>query len=268
MIIILKENRQYETFTNFEDNKVCNLCKNAKKGTEIENSTEIVVCEERQMQRLKHISKLSFLNYKRVIFLHEDGTYKLFKNYSEESVNYVLKLDKATYEATFVLLLDYEYEGTASVYDIPVGMDVLWMPLEVRGTILKRIFIPDDGVKYTLQLENGKIYDVDISAIELINEKTKKQEKPLEISKMLIISTAHISKATNELLENNAAGIVAYPKGEYGWLILVNNWKTEKKYITSDVLKKVLTFAESKGCDWLMLDRDAAEVDELPIYEW
>lgn len=89
----------------------------------------------------------------------------------------------------------------------------------------------------------------------------------MEIYKMMLMSTGHITKKTAELLTNNEVGIVVYEKDEYGWFIVVSDWQDNVELIPDD-LKDCLSFAEENECEWLCLDCDGKEYDSLPIYKW
>lgn len=93
------------------------------------------------------------------------------------------------------------------------------------------------------------------------------------IARMLDLSTAHITEETDEWLDEAVTyetyPIIAYQKGDYGWIVHVpDEWDEEAvKDIPADLLA-LLVFAKARRCHWIMLDRDAFAVDELPQYEW
>lgn len=95
----------------------------------------------------------------------------------------------------------------------------------------------------------------------------------MEITKMLTISTAHITKETALLLDICTDGVVreisnpVYSKGDYGWFIYIGCNDSDDPFIPND-LRKCLKLAENNDCDWLCLDRDAEIVDGLDKYEW
>ena len=89
----------------------------------------------------------------------------------------------------------------------------------------------------------------------------------MEIYKMLVMSTGHITKTTSKLLSEEAVGIVVYKKDEYGWFVVVSDWRDNEESIPDD-LKTCLAFAEENGCEWLCLDCDGEEYDALPTYSW
>ena len=88
----------------------------------------------------------------------------------------------------------------------------------------------------------------------------------LEISKMLCLSTAHVSRKTSELLDLQTDDVPpAYDKSVYGWFISVQ--ETDPPTCPSD-LHQLLIFARIRGCQWLMLDRDGPVLSELQIFDW
>lgn len=98
----------------------------------------------------------------------------------------------------------------------------------------------------------------------------------MEITKMLTVSTAHISEGTAKLLdkevEADSLGINVYRKGEYGWFIGVsadlsqclNSCENE----VPDELEKLIIFAADLGCDMLCIDRDGEVLPYFEVYLW
>ncbi len=88
----------------------------------------------------------------------------------------------------------------------------------------------------------------------------------LEISKILSVSTAHISKGTCGFLcwLPHEIDAVIYKKGYYGWFILTCDLD-EQSNIPND-LWKLMKFSEANGCDWLNIDVDGPIVDGLETY--
>lgn len=95
--------------------------------------------------------------------------------------------------------------------------------------------------------------------------------RKLPIYKYLDISTAHITKKTDEYLQkqigNYNSPLIVYEK-EYGYFICVP-WELDdiEMYIPSD-LASCLGFARKHNCQWLILDCDAEVIDKLETYEW
>lgn len=91
------------------------------------------------------------------------------------------------------------------------------------------------------------------------------------IEPMISLNTAHITYEADQLLREGLSmgDLIHYPKAEYGYFICVldpdgNNKETSLPCCLQDILG----YARSKGGQWLMLDRDAEVVSELPVYDW
>ena len=96
-----------------------------------------------------------------------------------------------------------------------------------------------------------------------------------QIEPMLAISTAHISKETAERLTNlSIEGVTAYYHDNHGWLIVVPDtvgWSGLEENVpllVHDDLYQCMKMAQARGCCWLLLDSDAAEIEGLDTYEW
>ena len=99
----------------------------------------------------------------------------------------------------------------------------------------------------------------------------------MEISKMLTISTAHISKSTVSALRKEPdplfsdLEVAVYPKGCYGfWVYCSPNMEIDHNNgegIPHD-LWECMKLAKTNGCEWLCLDSDGEIIEELPKYEW
>lgn len=95
----------------------------------------------------------------------------------------------------------------------------------------------------------------------------------LEKRQLLVLSTAHISKATADWLDSRD------PKtdwpfcgghyGEYGWTFYCHesNVGDDDHHIPDDLFA-LMVFARGRGCDNLLLDRDGEEVEGLPTFDW
>jgi len=93
----------------------------------------------------------------------------------------------------------------------------------------------------------------------------------LEICKMLYMSTCHISKETNYLMETNKINDLYYKKIEdgslYGYFIYTEQVLDEDNDVPED-LARCIKFARQVGCTWINMDCDYDAIDELPKYEW
>lgn len=93
----------------------------------------------------------------------------------------------------------------------------------------------------------------------------------LPIYKYLDISTAHITRETDEYLKwemESEYGNLIVNKKECGYFICVPyNIDDIEMHIPTDLVK-CLGLAKKHGCNWLVLDCDAEIIDELETYEW
>jgi hypothetical protein len=100
----------------------------------------------------------------------------------------------------------------------------------------------------------------------------------LDIDRMLTCTTAHITDADNMYLHNAARENGEAPDTSehfvadfgYGYAIWVNTDGdfTEYKGKMSDAFLGLLGFAFNQGVQFLRLDRDAGEIDGLPLFDW
>src|SRR4051812_23741863 len=97
----------------------------------------------------------------------------------------------------------------------------------------------------------------------------------MEIHKMLVISTSHVSRETARLIDypvkrgasSASLGIpVTFGKGKYGWFVRVP--EGEPDWQCPSDLKHVLAFARRHRCEWIMFDQDADVLPELPAFDW
>lgn len=89
----------------------------------------------------------------------------------------------------------------------------------------------------------------------------------MEKQTMLVVSTGHVSEETAAMLEDNNIGVSVYSKDDYGWFVVVTDWKEFEEEIPED-LARCLKLAEEKNCSWLCLDCDGETYPELPVYHW
>lgn len=93
----------------------------------------------------------------------------------------------------------------------------------------------------------------------------------MEISKMLTLSTTHMSLKTAQSMEKGEDfGLVIYEKLDYGWFILVDPEvldADESGVIPAD-LYHLLHVAKNHDCRWLDLDCDGNVEPDLPAYDW
>lgn len=102
-------------------------------------------------------------------------------------------------------------------------------------------------------------------------------KKNFKVFTVLDISTGHISKKDDDLLErsdNNPCPVVGYQTG-YGIMVLVpdaielpNVTNRLKRHKFSEQFIKILKFAQQRGCAYVNFDRDGPQYDDLKIYNW
>lgn len=94
----------------------------------------------------------------------------------------------------------------------------------------------------------------------------------LEITKMLTISTAHITEETAVMLEREVKygvdniPLAIYNKAEFGWIIFVSEYY--KDLNMPEDLMSCLDLAKENNCEWLCLDCDGLIVPDLQTYDW
>lgn len=115
----------------------------------------------------------------------------------------------------------------------------------------------------------------------LDNEDTAPQEskvvQKLDITKMLTVSTAHVSEKTFEALKldgaTNEIGLAVYGKStcdnevNYGLYIYLDRQAVDNANIPDD-LKPLIRLAQDNGCEVLCLDSDGMELDDYEIFDW
>lgn len=93
----------------------------------------------------------------------------------------------------------------------------------------------------------------------------------MQIDKMLILSTAHISEIEMQRIsDDEAPGFVVYPN-DYGAFVLVDRYPGYSEATEPDTMPRlsaVAGYARGNGCNWIKLDADADTVDALPTFDW
>jgi hypothetical protein len=94
------------------------------------------------------------------------------------------------------------------------------------------------------------------------------------IAKYLDCSTSHVTIEDAEMLNHPSSRLNATGT-EYGWFVWVPPADMLADYIAqiheeglSDAFCGVLRYARRHGCDRVLFDRDASDVDELPTFDW
>jgi hypothetical protein len=87
-------------------------------------------------------------------------------------------------------------------------------------------------------------------------------EGTYEIYRTLTLSTAHITNAVTQFIENED---IASFNSEFGYIIYTE-YSDDLDY--PEELKRVLELAREKDCAFLRLDRDGPVIEDLPSYDW
>lgn len=94
--------------------------------------------------------------------------------------------------------------------------------------------------------------------------------------KMLVLSTGHISETTAKELPDSYAGMARADRPDWwptfardeGWVFAIYDGDDVAYQYAPKDLVACLEFARVRGCRWLMLDCDGAQVSELPFHTW
>lgn len=102
----------------------------------------------------------------------------------------------------------------------------------------------------------------------------------IEIEKMLVLSTGHLTKVTAALLNDAAEEDPPFCTLEWGpafardegWLFYVppitENGEPDDPEGAPEDLTRVFMLAREHGCMWVMLDCDGPQVEGLPYQTW
>lgn len=96
----------------------------------------------------------------------------------------------------------------------------------------------------------------------------------LDITRVLNLSTAHITKNTADALDRCALNNDYIPlcgvfeKGEYGWYVYIDS--NDPNLIPDELsdIRDCVIFALKHDINCICFDRDADTVIELPVYNW
>lgn len=93
-----------------------------------------------------------------------------------------------------------------------------------------------------------------------------------EVQNFVVISTTHLTNETARFLdstESNEWPCVGGPYSEYGYFIHVSGKtnETARKGLPEDLVA-IMQWADRESYQYLLLDRDGEQVEELPAYDW
>lgn len=85
---------------------------------------------------------------------------------------------------------------------------------------------------------------------------------------MIDMSTAHLKQSTrNALQSESVSGVIAYKKSVWGYFLFVpEDGPTILEESVPQDLKAIIAYAHERKVEWVMLDVDAEQVSELPVY--
>jgi len=90
----------------------------------------------------------------------------------------------------------------------------------------------------------------------------------LEIIKILVISTCHISKQDSGVLTQQSNPLLA-DSFYYGWYVFIPDEGEDEEHLKLvPSLRPVFELARKNDCKYIRLDQDGDEVEELPRYDW
>jgi hypothetical protein len=102
-------------------------------------------------------------------------------------------------------------------------------------------------------------------------EKGRKEIMKLEIEKVLVVSTVHITEQDNHLLQISADETIIVYDCEYFYLIyLAENILESIGEVFSPAFKKLIEFAKTheEGFTHLKLDRDGNTLEGFEEFDW
>jgi hypothetical protein len=92
--------------------------------------------------------------------------------------------------------------------------------------------------------------------------------KKYEISRMLTVSTAHITLADNKKLSpKNPSSVISIDQG-FGYLISIRDYTKKELAGYSAAFRKLLKIAAEQDCAWLSIDRDGPVHKHLKTFKW
>ncbi|MCC7376974.1 MAG: hypothetical protein IT581_20105 [Verrucomicrobiales bacterium] len=92
--------------------------------------------------------------------------------------------------------------------------------------------------------------------------------EPLEIQRVLVLSTAHLRRETaDEMEEPDGPKSIFCDEIRYGYLVKVQK-EREPSLSISDELWACMKFARSKRCPHIRFDQDGSTVSDLPSFNW
>lgn len=91
--------------------------------------------------------------------------------------------------------------------------------------------------------------------------------RPSFIEPLMACSTAHLTPETMQRITDEEVPGIAYAN-EFGAFVYVPEAGEETEEGFPDDLVEVFALAREYDCFWIKFDRDAAEINALPVYDW
>ena len=89
------------------------------------------------------------------------------------------------------------------------------------------------------------------------------------ITRALDASTVHITQEDAQNLDRGDA-VACYTLDEYGWLVYVGEPESDLENYPgfSDAFLGLISSCREHGCEYLRLDKDGADYDDMPTFDW
>lgn len=91
----------------------------------------------------------------------------------------------------------------------------------------------------------------------------------VEHRRLIVVSTAHVSKATADTLNNSPASqwpCLGGPYGDYGWFFFCH--EENDGTIPAELFDVMVWARKNHRTDNILLDCDADPVEGLPVFDW
>ena len=93
-----------------------------------------------------------------------------------------------------------------------------------------------------------------------------------EIERTLVLSTTHITREDDALLEREDLVNTTYDPYEFGVRVFISNDPAYRLATRlggfSVAFQDLIELAHAKGCSWLRLDSDGPVMDNLKTFDW
>ena len=90
----------------------------------------------------------------------------------------------------------------------------------------------------------------------------------LETHSVAFLSTAHMDPVTAQMLDATPWEDWPVSGGPLPWGYMIYAHDEDCLETMPPDLWACFMFARANGCDYIRFDRDADEIEELPVYEW